>query len=111
MTSIILQTLDSNSILLKGLGRNQRLEPITVDKVPGSIVIESVKYSSKIRIYCIYEYSGTWVFAVASEKEHKNVKPFDFFMDQSWDAEGRCRLEISVPSDTKLTLDGEFSED
>ena len=112
MIPLHLQALDDRSISLKGLGRNQRLEPITVDKIPGSILLESYSYSVRVRIYCIFDdYLNNWVFAFTSEKEHYNQKPLDFMIDQKWDKAGRCKMEVYVPIDTTITLEGEFAED
>lgn len=112
MKTLLLQGIDDKTILLKGAGRNQKLEAISVDRLPGSILIVSNKMSASVRIYCIYnDYDATWVFAFASTKEANNQKPLDYMMDQTWGKDGQVKLEITVPDDITIELEGEFAED
>lgn len=112
MKSLSLQSLDSKSIQLKGFGLNQKLEAISVDKLPGSILVKSNKTSSSVRIYCIYDdFENTWVFALASTKPSYNQNPLDFTINQDWGKYNRSKIEISFPDDASLELEGEFRDD
>jgi hypothetical protein len=74
MKTLSLQSLDDTSILMKGFGFNQKLQALSVDKIPGSILITSEKHSSSVRIYCIFDdIEGTWVFALATTKASRNL--------------------------------------
>jgi len=110
MRSLVLQALDEKSILLKGFGRNQKIEAISVDKLPGSILVTSEKTKMSVRIYCIYDdYEFRWVFAIAYNTISKNEHPLNFPIDQSFE-KNHTRVEYHFPEDSVITLEGEFSE-
>ena len=111
MKTLTLKALDDTNILIKGCGYNQKLETISLDKIPGTIFISSDKTGIKIRIYCIYDdYEGAWVFALASAKISANAKPLDFIINQDWDVNNNTTLEIQIPEDSKIELEGQFSD-
>lgn len=110
MKPLSLQSLDDTSILMKGMGYNKKLEAVSANKIPGSILVTSEKMSSSTRIYCIFDdMEGTWVFALSGTKpsDHQNI--LDFSITQNWDSKNRSHIEIAFPDDAKLKLEGEFS--
>lgn len=111
MKTLVLQALDAKSIQLKGFGRNQKIEAISVDRLPGSILVTSDKLSMQVRIHCIFDdYENKWVFAMSHLTETKNQTPLNFMIDQSWNSADKTRVEYHFPEDANITLEGEFSE-
>ena len=111
MKTLSLKALNDKSILLKGSGVNQILEVISLDKIPGSIFIHSEKTAQAFRIYCIYDdYESAWVFAFANTKAINGTNPLNYFMEHGWDAKGNTFLDLHIPEDSIIELEGQFAE-
>ena len=104
--------IDDTQIQVKGGGANKIFKTYSGSKVPGSFLLRSKSMGDLARVFCIFDYTLGWQFGLSPVKEFSNLALFGFYITYQppTDETNTADLVISVPVDTILQAEGEFSD-